>query len=80
MIDTMVFTFNVTEDSLGQGRFTSLVAFHDPGFIAQHGEGWVPVDHSLLQLPSGVIVLSVMLNRELTIDPEATFPQGDDTN
>ncbi|MGH1551016.1 hypothetical protein ACRAWB_18285 [Leifsonia poae] len=71
MIDTMVFYFDLTEESLAEGTYTSPVVFHNAGFIAQHGEGWAPVSHALTQLASGRVVLSVMLNRELTVDPDA---------
>ncbi|MDQ0576462.1 hypothetical protein [Agromyces albus] len=79
MIDTGVYFFRLPVSSIvptmpGQLPTQRLVAFHSPEFIREHGEGWVPVSHQLTVISDSEVLLSVMLNREVTLDLDAEPP------
>ncbi len=64
MIDTRIFFFNIDPAVIGHQRFWAPAWFHDSGFLAQQGEGWVPVSYQLIPSDDG-LVIGIMCNREI---------------
>lgn len=71
MMDTRFYFFALDSDMLegigaNQLKFSAPVWMHSPEFLDQHGEGWRPVDHTIVPTPQGYTV-SVMMQRELHV-------------
>jgi hypothetical protein len=71
MIETRFFFSHLTSDEVGHMQFYGMNAFQDEGFLKQQGHGWVPVDHTLIPLQDGGVLLSVMCTRDLQAGVEA---------
>lgn len=77
MIDTQIIYFRlpageiIPADAAGQLSYTKLAAFHSKEFLERYGTGWVPVSHQLTVISNSEFLLSVMLNREVTLDLDA---------
>lgn len=65
MVETRMFFWILDAETLGHRRFWGLSDMHDAGLIRQHGEGWVPVSHTLTMREDGSALLAVMMNKEV---------------
>lgn len=79
MIDTQVCYFRLPMKEIiptgdGQISYSKLTAFHAKEFLERYGTGWVPVSHQLSVISDTEVLLSVMLNREVTLDLDADPP------
>ena len=79
MKDTRFFFFDLKATHVGDLKFWDPSAFDDANFLKEQGEGWQPVDHTILPKTDGTFLLSIMAVRkidgpDITVDLLGDFP------